>query len=110
MGPVMAALTIPASPAPEGPGWVLRLDNCDKTSRGNPVYQLTMGYRLHPWVIRFGPLDHAWSKGRSQPPLKAIRWRTSKSDDPRKAFRSKTGICERRLRNPEELSMEGDEV
>src|SRR5437879_3837140 len=109
-GPVSVAKTRPESPAPEGPGRDLLVLRLAETSSGKPVCHWMMGKRLHPCVRRLGPFDQAWSKGRSQPPLKLNRWRISKSEEVRKTFLWKKGTSEFRLRKPEELSMVCDQV
>src|SRR5208282_4404674 len=77
------ALARYASPAPEGPGSNGSVGRPALMLSGNPVRQLKMGYRLHPFTRRFGPDAQAWSKGKSHPPLKVSRCLTSKSDEPR---------------------------
>src|SRR5277367_1953330 len=81
--PTRSARTEPASPAPDGPGSLRVVLRLAKTSSGNPVLLVRIGYKLHPRVKAFGPLLHHWSNGRSQPPEKTNTLRTSVSPEAR---------------------------
>src|ERR1700752_2634645 len=101
MGAVKFALTRLASPAPEGPGAVLDVPKPLIAVNGNPVRQVRIGYRLHPFTSFWGPRVN----GRSQPPEKVKYWRTSKSDDARKMSGVKNGTVLLPWRKPEASSM-----
>src|SRR5258708_25406283 len=53
--PTRLALTKFPSPAPDGPGRVLRRLKPASASKVQPVRQVTIGYKLHPFTSHFSP-------------------------------------------------------
>src|ERR1700687_6251561 len=84
-GPTRFARTTRGSPTPEGPSEAasFALATFANTSIGKPVLHVTMGNKLQPCVSFFGADFQACSNGKSHPPLKVIRLRTSVSPDAR---------------------------